>query len=137
MFERTFIADSYSCIKGRGTHYGINRLEHHIRQESQNYKEDCYVMKMDIKGYFMHINRTKLLEICNEKLRKMMTHRVSKESVTTWEETVDMDFVFYLTREIVLLNPIEGCRRKGSLTDWDDLPYDKSLFHSDEGCGLH
>ena len=23
MFERTFIEDSYSCIKGRGTHYGI------------------------------------------------------------------------------------------------------------------
>ena len=25
MFERTFIADSYSCIEGRGTHYGVDR----------------------------------------------------------------------------------------------------------------
>lgn len=26
LFERTFIQDTYSCIKGRGTHYGISRL---------------------------------------------------------------------------------------------------------------
>ena len=31
LFERTFIQDSYSCIKGRGTHYGIERLRMHMR----------------------------------------------------------------------------------------------------------
>ena len=36
MYERTFIHDTYSCIKGRGTHYGIRRLERHIRRESLN-----------------------------------------------------------------------------------------------------
>lgn len=34
LFERSFIYDSYSCIKGRGTHFGINRLKHHIRSVS-------------------------------------------------------------------------------------------------------
>lgn len=57
LFERTFIADSYSCIRNRGTHYGIRRLESHILKESQNYSLPCYVLKMDIKGYFMHIDR--------------------------------------------------------------------------------
>jgi hypothetical protein len=56
------IADSYSCIKGRGTHYGINRLESFIRKESLNYTEKVYILKMDISGYFMNINREKLLE---------------------------------------------------------------------------
>lgn len=37
LFERTFIQDAYSCITGRGTHYGIGRLQQHIRQESRNY----------------------------------------------------------------------------------------------------
>lgn len=109
MLERTFIQDSYSCIKGRGTHYGIRRLEHHIRQESQNYQEDCYVMKMDIRGYFMHINRERLLEICMKRLQKMASHIVGKEQKKTWRELVDMDFVYYLTREIVLLNPVVDC----------------------------
>ena len=30
LFERSFIYDTYSCIKGRGTHFGIERLKHHI-----------------------------------------------------------------------------------------------------------
>ena len=71
MLERTFIDDSYSCIRRRGTHYGIARLEHHIRQESQNYTEACYVLKMDISGYFMHIDRRRLLGITLRSLRRM------------------------------------------------------------------
>lgn len=136
MFERTFIQDSYSCIKGRGTHYGIRRLEHHIRQESQNYKERCYVLKMDVRGYFMNISRQRLLEICNRQLTRMMTHRIDSINLATWQEVVDMDFVFYLTREIVMLNPVECCRMKGDASDWNDLPHDKSLFHSAPDCGL-
>ena len=58
MFERTFIEDSYSCIKGRGTHYGIARLRRHIMKESRNYARPCFVLKMDIRGYFMNINRS-------------------------------------------------------------------------------
>ena len=57
LFERTFIADSYSCIKGRGTHYGIDRIRQHIREASLNWQEPCYSMSLDIRGYFMHINR--------------------------------------------------------------------------------
>ncbi len=125
MFERTFIADSYSCIKGRGTHYGISRLDHHIRQETQNYREVAYVMKIDIRGYFMHINRQKLLEICMRSIEKHLSH-----------DSPIFDIVCYLTREIILLNPIEGCRIKGKREDWRDLPHDKSLFNSEEGCGL-
>ncbi len=136
LFERTFIHDSYSCIPGRGTHYGVERLEQHIRKASKHYTLPCYVLKMDIRGYFMHINRARLLELCLQTLDKMATHRVMGHVPTTWQEVIDMDFLRYLTREIVLLNPIDNCRVRGAVADWDDLPYDKSLFHSPEGCGL-
>lgn len=136
MLERTFILDSYSCIKGRGTHYGIRRLERHILRESQNYQERCYVMKMDIRGYFMHIDRRKLLEITLCQLRRMASHKVGKRGEGRWRDLVDMDFVEYLTEIIVLLNPVIDCRRRGTLLDWHGLPHGKSLFHSPEGCGL-
>lgn len=61
LFERTFIEDTYSCIEGRGTHYGVKRLQQHIREESRNYTRPCYVLKMDIRGYFMGIERRRLL----------------------------------------------------------------------------
>ncbi len=136
IYERAFIADSYSCIPGRGTHYGIKRLENHIRRASRHYTVPCYVLKMDIRGYFMHINRFLLLKICLRTLTKMATHRVSHHCSTLWQQVVDFDFVRYLTREIVLLNPTENCRIKGAWSDWADLPHDKSLFHSPAGCGL-
>ena len=136
LFERTFIQDSYSCIKGRGTHYGVNRLYNHILKESQNYTKPCFVLKMDIRGYFMNINRGKLLELCLKSLEKMGNHRIWKYRAVLWKEKIDLDFVEYLTKEIVLLDPTKGCRFIGPRTDWDELPHDKSLFHSQKGCGL-
>lgn len=136
MLERTFIEDSYSCIKKRGTHYGIQRLESHIRKESQNYTEACYVLKMDIRGYFMHINRQRLLDITISSLRRMATHQVGNGASDRWRDRVDMDFVEYLSRTIILLNPVEGCRRRGTPLQWKGLAKDKSLFYSNPGCGL-
>ena len=136
IFERTFIHDSYSCIKGRGTHFGIKRLEGHIRKESQNYTEPCYVMKMDIRGYFMSINRRKLLEICLNSLDRMANHRINKYRPALWKEVVDFGFVRYLTQEIVMLDPTKDCRIIGPRSDWKGLPHSKSLFYSPEGCGL-
>ncbi len=136
MFERTFIHDSYSCIKGRGTHYGISRLEGHIRKESQNYSQACFVLKMDIRGYFMHINRFKLLELCLLTIDKMSNHKTGKYRNERWFEQVDIDFVKYLTREIVLLDCTINCKIKGIPADWDGLDGCKSLFSAAPGCGL-
>ena len=136
MFERTFIQDSYSCIKGRGTHYGINRLRQHVLKESRNYTQPCFVLKMDIRGYFMSIDRERLLAICLESLEKMRGHRMSKCLPTCWSDYVDFNFAHYLTREIVLLDPTKGCHIVGDRSDWNNLPHDKSLFHSPKGCGL-
>ena len=60
LFERAFIYDSYACRVGKGTLFGINRLDTFIRRCSQNYSRDCYVLKLDIRGFFMHINAYKL-----------------------------------------------------------------------------
>ena len=136
LFERTFIQDTYSCIKGRGTHYGIERLDSHIRKESQNYTETCYVLKLDIRGYFMHINRQRLLDIATHSLEKMSTHKVMKGSSATWSDVIDMDFVLWLTREIVTLDPKLNCEIVGSWSNWLGLDRSKSLFFTEEGCGL-
>ena len=136
MFERTFIKDSYGCIKGRGTHYGISRLEQHIRKESQNYKVPCYVMKMDIRSYFLSVNRQKLFEICLKNLNKISYHKVSKHRKELWKDVVDMEFVSWLTTVLVLQNPVKDCKIIGNTEDWNVLPYEKSMFHTPEGCGI-
>lgn len=136
IYERTFIYDTYSCIKGRGTHFGVKRLQGHIRKESQNYTVPCHAMYGDIRGYFMHIVRIRLLNICMKTLDKMSMHKISKYREERWKDVVDMEFVSYLTCEIVMLNPINGCVLIGSPSEWDDLPHDKSLYFTPEGSGL-
>lgn len=135
IFERTFIADSYSCRKGRGTHYGVRRLVSHIRSCSDNYKYKCYVLKCDIKGYFMNIDRDRLLRICDATLGKMSCHMSGRKGLR-WIEVVDYDFVGYLGRVIILNDPVENCIIKGREDDWKDLPHSKSLFKTSKGCGL-
>lgn len=136
LFERTFIADAYSCIRGRGTHYGQRRLAGHIRQVSDNYSRPAYILKLDIRGYFMHIDRRRLVDIATTTLRRMAPRRVEAGCGATWADTVDIGLLDYLTRAIALADPTEGCRRLGPPSDWRGLPPSKSLFCSPPGCGL-
>ena len=123
LFEREFIYDSYACRVGKGTLFGINRLDTFIRRCSQNYSRDCYVLKLDIRGFFMHINARKLFS------------RLS-DFIDDWYEGADSAMLKNLC-EIVLMNkPSENCVIRGKPSDWDGLPKDKSLFYSPPDCGL-
>ena len=136
LFDKTFIEDSYSCRKGKGTHYGIKRLEKHIRQESENYTKETYALKMDIKGYFIHIDRLLLLSIVNNTLDKMRYRKIISPKKTSYEDILDFDLIKYLSKEIILLNPIEKCIVKSKKREWKTLPKSKSLFFSNKDCGL-
>ena len=120
-----FIEDSYSCRAGKGTLYGIRRLDHHIRSESHNYTRPAYILKLDIKGYFMSLNRKKLYERVMRGLDRQFP---------------DKGFVYrvcgYLWRIIIFNDPLKnavfGCPRSA----WRGLPSSKSLFKQPQGQGI-
>ncbi len=62
-FDKTFIADSYSCRNGKGTHKAINRYEVFARKVSKNYSKQAYVLKCDIRKFFASIDQAILLEL--------------------------------------------------------------------------
>ena len=136
LYERTFIKDCYSCIPKRGTHYGIDRLAQHIRKESRNYKRDCYALKLDLRGYFMHINRKKMLKISVDTLQRMSQHRISKGFKKLWCDILDFSFLSWMTKKIVMLDPTRNCKFAGRKKDWEGLDTNKSLFKTPKGCGL-
>ena len=125
IFEKNFINDSYSCRKGKGTHYGIKRVDHFIRSCSRNYTQDCYILKLDIKGYFMSINRAKLYDKI-ESLLLAKKHKID----------YDLALVLDLIKRTIFNDPTINCKIKGNKKDWHDLPRTKSLFSSKEDCGL-
>jgi RNA-directed DNA polymerase len=138
IFERVFINDSYSCRKGKGTSYGIKRVNHFIKACSDNYQKGCYILKLDIKGYFMAINRQLLYEKTIHILENFRerTFKQIDGSFLTWKQTFDFETVCYLLEKIIFNNPVENYLRKSNVTNWEGLPHSKSLFHSDIGCGL-
>ena len=136
LYERTFIYDSYSCIKNKGTHFGIDRLKHHIRSESLNYTRTCYVLKLDIRGYFININREKLYNIVINQLNKMKTREYNNNTKKTWADIIDFDFIEYLSKKILLLDPTKKAIIIGKKEDWDGLDFYKSLFNTNSLCGL-
>jgi len=125
IFERCFINDSYSCRKGKGIHYGVKRVDHFIRSCSGNYTRDCYILKIDIRGYFMSMNRSILFE----KIKKELYRDVSRYNF-------DLSLVVYLIEKTIFNDPTDGCRMKGRREDWNGLPRSKSLFHAVSDCGL-
>lgn len=125
VFEPSFINDSYSCRKGKGTSYGIKRLQHFIRSCSDNYQKNCYILKLDLSGYFMSINRNILYKIIEDKLMKKNI-----------KYNFDVFLVLDLIKKTIFNNCIGNCLIKGDLKDWSSLPINKSLFCAKKDCGL-
>jgi RNA-directed DNA polymerase len=62
-FDRTFIADSYSCRRRKGTHKAMDRFRQFACQVSRNHTRTCWVLKCDIRKFFASIDQTILLDI--------------------------------------------------------------------------
>lgn len=106
-----------------GTKTTFQRLMKFIRSCTRNYRRDAYVLKLDISGFFMNINKQLL---CDK------IHTLVQKKYAGW----DKEILLSLTRQIVMNDPTEGCIVKGRLSDWDGLPSNKSLFCTPKGCGL-
>jgi len=66
IFERQFIYDTYSCRKGKGTLFGIDRARGFLRAASDDYRRDCWALRLDVKGFFMAIDRERLFSLVLE-----------------------------------------------------------------------
>ncbi|MCX6787895.1 MAG: reverse transcriptase/maturase family protein [Candidatus Kaiserbacteria bacterium] len=62
-FDHTFISDSYSCRKEKGTHKAMNRFRSFARQTSKNDTRTCWVLKCDIRKFFASIDQAILMDI--------------------------------------------------------------------------
>jgi retron-type reverse transcriptase len=65
-FDKTFIADSFSCRLGKGTHKAINRFRAFAYEASHNHTRTVWVLKCDIKKFFASIDQLVLLDIISQ-----------------------------------------------------------------------
>lgn len=123
LFEEIFSERTFNCRKGKGQLYGINTLKEDIRQCSNNYTEDCHIMKLDLKGFFMSIDKKLLAEMVDC-------------FIVEYYKGEDIDDLRYLCRVVILHSPEKNCERHSPLSYWEKLDKNKSLFTNGEGKGV-
>lgn len=125
--DSRLIYDSYSCREGKGTLFGVKRLQHHILSVSQNMKREAYVVQLDLSGYFMHIKRGILYDLVKERIDRQFPvgARDKRYRILLWA-----------MGQVIFDDPTKGVRLQGTYRDWEGLPEDKSLMMQPAGQGM-
>lgn len=126
-FERLFLPVSHACRKGMGTHRAIRQVAGYVEQASSSGQREAWALKMDIRGFFMSIDRRllwkRLLRFMNDRVRPTLT-------------PFDFALLLQVGSRLVLSDPASTAQVRGSAWDWNGLPRDKSLFYATAGHGL-
>lgn len=134
LFETLLIYDTYSCRVGKGTHFGIERFQHHLRSVTNNFTQEASVMFFDLSGYFMGIDKELLMKTIMDAIHKHYYHR--SPDGRRWDERIDPDFCEFLIHCFLSRNPADNAIIIGSKHDWDGLPNKKRLGKSPKGIGI-
>ena len=114
---------AYACRVGKGTDYGIADVKKQIKRVSDNYTKEAWVLKCDLQGFFMSINRSLLYSILEKVIRK----KYHGDDIEWW---------LCIWKKVVLHDPTKNCIKVGDLSLWNKLPKNKSLFTCGKGVGL-
>lgn len=122
-FEENFIYDSYSCRVGKGTEFGVQCLYNDLYDVTNGFKDEAWIIKCDLKSFFMTISKERLYN----KLETFLTKCYKEDNLEFWLDII---------HKIVFDKPQEHCIVKQTRDHWDGLPKEKSLFFCQDGLGL-
>ncbi len=80
-FESSFIFDTYSCIRKKGTLKTCRRIEKFTRSITNNYQEKAYFLKADVKSFFMGIDKNILYKLLLKKVDELWIQKLLKQII--------------------------------------------------------
>ena len=123
LFEKIFCDRTYNCRKGKGQLAGVTQLAEDIREESEDYTKDAYVMKVDLKGLFMSIPKPLLAKMVDDFIVENYYG----------DDKEDLRWICGL---VIMHRPELNCERRSPLWMWNFIPKEKSLFTNGEDRGI-
>jgi retron-type reverse transcriptase len=81
IFEPTFIANSFSCRVGKGTHKGVVALTKMLRRVSHNHTSSCFALKCDVLKFFASVDQDILLGILSKRIKDRQTIELLREII--------------------------------------------------------
>lgn len=116
IWEPIFIHDSYACRKGKGVHQGVLRLRQFIRKVTQNGTAPAYYLQLDIRNYFMTIDKDILFSLVAAR---------TKDEDALW-----------LSKTLIYHDCTADYTFKGDKKLLGRIPAQKTLFCAPENKGL-
>lgn len=116
IFEKKFIFHSYSNRKNKGAHKSIKYLNKFIKQVTNNNKNKAFFIHLDIKGFFMSINKKVLFNIISKNIKN--------------------EKALWLAKQVIFCDPLQDFHKKGDKTLFNLIPKHKSLFYLPNTQGL-
>ena len=86
-------------------------MDYFIRSCTNNYKKEAYILKLDIRGYFMSIDKQMLYEIIEKKLTRRQN-----------DLKCDLGLILFLIRQVIFCDPTIDCVIKSPRGLWQGLP---------------
>ncbi len=68
IWEPMFIFDNYACRRNKGTHAAVLRLQAFLRKLTCNGNERAYYLQLDIKDFFISINKRILWDLVSQRV---------------------------------------------------------------------
>lgn len=114
---------SKNCRKGFGCLSAVNSLSAKIFNISKGYTKDTVIIRLDIKGFFMSID-------------KDILWWMYEDLILTEYHAPDRDLVLYLLKKTIYDAPQLHYIRRSPPAYWHGLPRDKSLMYNDPRTGI-
>ena len=78
IWEPKFIFDSYACRKDKGIHLAVKRLQGFLRKVTPNGSRGAFYLQLDVKNFFMSIDKDILYGLVAAKVRHENVLRLAK-----------------------------------------------------------
>ena len=123
ILEGELTDSAFACRKGKGVLYGVEQVKAQMERVSEGYTREAWVLKCDLQGFFMSIDRKMLYD----KLERLIRVKYRGKDIEWW---------LWLWKIVVLHDPTKNCVKVGNLKLFDILPKNKSLFTCGKDKGL-
>lgn len=81
LFDRRFIAHSYACRRGKGTHKAVNDVHRMLRKVGRNSTRSCFALQCDIHRFFASVDHSILLSLLGKVIKDDGTMQLVAEIV--------------------------------------------------------
>ena len=122
LIEGELIDRTYNNIKGRGIHAAVERVFNDIKEVSEDYTEDCYIIKLDFLGFFPHMNQ----HIAFDKVKTLIYEKYNGD---------DLDDLMYCVQVSCFCNPQFNSEKRFKPHEEGIIPEYKTLFSKPWGIG--